>query len=171
MAIKKIIYKFLSIYSIILSYFVFYFLPSYRYTLLRLTPYQTLRKKIWTSLGNKIGKDSYLNHSITLLDSPHLNPNIILGARVALSPNITFITHSSPNNSNLQNIKSNKKYLKTNPIKIGDDTWVGTNTTIQPNITIGERCIIGSMSNVTKNIPDDTLAYGNPIKIIKKLNQ
>lgn len=133
-------------------------------------PYPELRKKMWIKMGNQVGEDAYINHSITILDSPNLKTNIILGNRVALSPNIIFITGSSPNKSQLKNFESNQRYFREAPIEIGDDTWIGAGTTIHPGIKIGKRCIIGSMSNVTKNIPDDSLAYGNPIIIRRKIN-
>lgn len=136
-------------------------------SLARTTPYQSLRKKIWVFTGIKVGEDSYINHSITILDGN--NSEISIGARVALSPNIVLISHSSPNNSSLKESDYSKKFIKNLSIVIGDDTWIGAGSIIQPGVKIGKRCIIGSMSNVTKDIPDDSLAYGNPATIIRSL--
>ena len=137
--------------------------------LLKVTPYQDVRQKIWIKLGNEIGRDAYINSGVTLIDSPELTPNIILGDRVALAPNITFITSSAPNNSVLKDEMYAKRYIKNNKIVIGNDTWIGTSVVIQPGITIGKKCIIGSCTNVTRDIPDGCLAYGNPVKIIRRL--
>lgn len=137
--------------------------------LLKTTPFMEVRRKIWVKLGNKAGRDVYLNNSITLIDTPELDTNIILGDRVALAPNITFITSSGPNDSHLKNADYAQRYIISKPIFIGDDTWIGTNCVIQPGVHIGKRCIIGSCSNVTKDLPDDCLAYGNPAKIIRRL--
>lgn len=137
--------------------------------LLRTTPFQDIRRAIWVRLGNQIGEDAYINNNVTLLDSSQLSPNVILGKRVALSPNITFITCSSPNDSLLKNLDYAKRFLRTAAIAIGDDTWIGAGCVIQPGVKIGKRCIIGSCSNVTHDIPDDCLAYGNPAKVIRRL--
>ncbi|MEL3901258.1 MAG: acyltransferase [Treponema phagedenis] len=150
--------------------FLFYILPdSCLKNLLKTTPFLEIRNKIWLKFGNVLGKDAYINNSIVLIDASDLRPNIVLGDRVALAPCVTFITDSSPNNSILGVESNTKKYCKKGTITIGDDTWIGANTVIQPGITIGKCCIIGSMSNVTKNIPDYSLAYGNPAKIIRKI--
>lgn len=55
-------------------------------------------------------------------------------------------------------------------ISIGDDTWIGNNVSILPNVKIGQHCVIGANSVVTKDIPDYHIAVGNPAKIIKKIN-
>ena len=57
------------------------------------------------------------------------------------------------------------------PIKIGDDCWLGGGVIVCPGVTIGNRCIIAAGSVVTEDIPDDSLAAGNPAKVKRKLNQ
>jgi len=163
---------YISVTNLIILYFsiiICYTFPQYRIFILKTTPNLKVRNFIWKLLGNSIGENSYLNSDITLLTSPDIKTNIILGNRVALSPNITFITFSSPNDSLLKINEKTKKYCKQGTIQIGDDTWVGTNTTIHPGIKIGKGCIIGAMSNITKNIPDFCLAYGNPVRIIQNI--
>ncbi|MBQ5907332.1 MAG: acyltransferase [Treponema sp.] len=137
--------------------------------ILKVTPYQDIRKKIWIKLGNKIGERAYINNSINLIDTPDLEVNVILGNGVATAPGITFITCSAPNDSIIRTSEKTKRYIKTGTIEIGDDTWIGANCVIQPGVKIGKCCIIGSMSNVTKDIPDYSLAYGNPAKIVRKI--
>lgn len=139
--------------------------------LIRETPFQDIRVRIWKKLGNQIVEGSQINNTIILLDSPELFPNITLGDRVAMGTNVTFITASSPNNSVLGQAEYAQRFIRTAPISIGDDTWIGANCVIQPGIRIGKRCIIGSCSNVTRDIPDDCLAYGNPAKIIRRLTE
>lgn len=143
---------------------------SHLKNLLKVTPYMEVRRKIWMKLGNVLGKDAYINNNIILIDTKELKPNIVLGERVALSPYITFITCAFPNESNLKNNPKNFRYFKKGAIYVGDDTWIGTGVTIHPGITIGKNCIIGAMSNVTKNVPDNSLAYGNPINIVRRLD-
>ena len=138
---------------------------------MKITPYQDVRKKIWNKLGNKCGKDTFLNNNIILVDSSELETNVFLEDRVALAPYVTFITCSSPNDSILAKEEYTKKYIKMGSIYIGEDSWIGTHTVIHPGVHIGKRCIIGSCSNVTKDIPDDSLAFGNPAKIIRRLKE
>lgn len=146
--------------------FIFSRHGGYLRYLARVTPYVNLRRKAWTLTGIKLGNDVYVNHSITILDGGD-NGQITIHDRVALSPNIILITNSSPNDSNLIKEASVSKYIKNGPIEIGSDSWIGAGCVIQPNVTIGKNCIIGSSSNVTKNIPDNSIAYGNPAKVIK----
>ena len=56
------------------------------------------------------------------------------------------------------------------PITIGEDTWLGGGVVVCPGVTIGKRCVIGAGSVVTKDIPDDCLAAGNPARVIRKMN-
>jgi acetyltransferase-like isoleucine patch superfamily enzyme len=58
---------------------------------------------------------------------------------------------------------------KTGKIKICQNARIGTHSTIMPNVTIGENCIIGAYSFVTKDIPANSIAYGVPAKVIKKI--
>ena len=57
------------------------------------------------------------------------------------------------------------------PVTIGERCWIGGHATICPGVTIGDRCVIGAGSVVTHDIPADSLAVGNPAKVIRKLNQ
>ena len=70
--------------------------------LLKVTPFDDIRKAIWVKLGNVVGKDTKINRNISIVGSKELEPNVILHDRVALGPNICFITSSSPNNSKLK---------------------------------------------------------------------
>lgn len=138
--------------------------------IVRKCPFHDLRVKAWIKMGNKVGNATFINHSITILASPDIEHNVILGDRVALAPNVTFITFSAPNSSNLRNNTNTQKYIRKAPIKVGDDSWIGAGVIIQPGVIIGKNCIIGSMSNVTKNVPDNAMGYGNPFRVIKYLN-
>lgn len=136
---------------------------------LKITPFQKLRRRIWRKLGNILGEGAYINNSLNLLDADDLDVNIILGNRVATAPGVTFITDSGPNNSIIGKSEKCSRYIRKGTIEVGDDTWIGANVVIQPGIKIGKCCIIGSMSNVTKDIPDYSLAYGNPAKVVRRV--
>ena len=72
---------------------------------------------------------------------------------------------------NRREIKSDNANKRDEPVIIGHDVFVGMNTIILKGVEIGDRCIIGAGSVVTKSIPSDYVAAGNPAKVIRKINQ
>jgi maltose O-acetyltransferase len=108
------------------------------------------------------GDHVYFNVNCVVLDCAPIN----IGSNVFLGPNVQLYTANHPLEA-----QSRKTLENALPISIGDDCWIGGNTIILPGISIGNGCVIGAGSVVTKNIPDNTLAVGNPAKEIKKLNQ
>lgn len=121
------------------------FIPSVRHSLLRLS-------------GIKIGKDSFINMNVLLIDS-YRGKLIEFGDRCAIAPGAAFIATSDPNNSKLRKINSFNKIEK---VIIEDDVWIGTFAIIMPGIKIGKCSVIGSGSVVTKNVDDFSIVVGNP---------
>ncbi len=86
---------------------------------------------------------------------------IKVGNNVRIGPNVGIISaNHSPDDYDL--------WIKTKPIEIGDDVWVGMNVVIMPGVTIGENVIIGSNSTVSKDIPSNSIAFGSPCKVVKE---
>lgn len=89
---------------------------------------------------------------------------ITIGKNVHLTNNTTFVTHDG----GTLIFRQYKKDLEiTKPIIIGNDVYIGTNTTILPGVKIGNNVVIGACSVVSKDIPDNSVAVGNPAKVIK----
>lgn len=89
---------------------------------------------------------------------------IEFGAFVELGPGVKIISADhDPNDIT--------KHIKCDPIKIGSHVWVGANSVILPEVCIGNNVVIGAGSVVTKNIPSNTIAVGNPCKVIKDKNE
>ena len=88
-----------------------------------------------------------------------------IGNHVLIGPNVSLFTACHPTDPVERRVGT--EWAK--PITIGDDVWIGGNVTILPGVTIGHRCTIGAGSVVTKDIPDDSIAVGNPCRVIKKL--
>jgi maltose O-acetyltransferase len=107
------------------------------------------------------GDDVFFNFNCVVLD---VTP-VTLGSRVLIAPNVQFYAATHP--TDFKERGSLAEFGK--PITIGDDVWIGGSTIICPGVKIGSRSIIGAGSVVTKDIPEDVIAAGNPCKVIRSL--
>lgn len=108
-----------------------------------------------------IGENFYANYNLTILDCA----KVIIGNNVMIGPNCSLITPTHP-----IDVEERLKGIEmAQPIIIGDNVWIASNVTIMPGVSIGNNTVIGANSLVTKDIPDNVIAYGNPCKIQKKL--
>ena len=89
------------------------------------------------------------------------NNGIIFGNNIELAPGVSIIS-SNHETTNLS------KHVKGKPIIIGNNVWIGANTTVLPEVTIGNNVTIGANSVVTRDIDSNSIAVGNPCKVIKK---
>jgi len=114
---------------------------------------------IHTHLGNNV----YANFNLTLVDDTH----IYIGDDVMIGPNVTLATAGHPIDPELR-----KKNAQFNiPITIGNNVWIGANTVVLPGVTIGDNTVIGAGSVVTKDLPSNVVALGNPCRIQREINQ
>lgn len=111
--------------------------------------------------GIHVGEHVFINYNCTMLDAG----NITIGAHTLIGPNCSFYTPQHPVDYMARRLPQETCY----PISIGEDVWIGGNVTVCPGVTIGNRCIIAAGSVVTKDIPDDCLAAGNPAVVKKKI--
>jgi acetyltransferase-like isoleucine patch superfamily enzyme len=88
---------------------------------------------------------------------------INLGNNIFLGPNVGLISSG-------HELDDYYIYTHNNPISIGDNVWIGMNSVVLPGITIGNNVVIGAGSVVTKDIPSNSIAVGNPCKVIKNKN-
>ena len=123
---------------------------------------------IFTSFG----KNCYANFNFTVLDVCPVN----IGSNVFFGPNCSLMTPMHPLRWQERNIKFkddktayDDEYAKS--INIGDNCWIAANVVITGGVTIGEGCVIGAGSLVTKDIPANSLAAGNPCKVIREINE
>ncbi|MDQ9022754.1 acyltransferase [Acinetobacter sichuanensis] len=89
---------------------------------------------------------------------------ISIGDRVTITSGVRLVTHDG--STWLVRDKNNNRYQKYAPITIGSDVFIGLNTIIMPGVTIGNNVVIGAGSVVTKDIPSNSVAVGNPARII-----
>ena len=109
-----------------------------------------------------VGDNFYVNFNAVFLDGA----KITIGNNVLLAPNVTLSTagHAIDREQRISGLEF------AHPIIIGDDVWIGANVTVLPNVKIGNNVIIGAGSVVTKDIPDNVIAVGNPCKILRKID-
>ena len=108
-----------------------------------------------------IGKDFYSNYNCTILDCAE----VTIGDNVMFAPNVSLFTaghpiHHEPRIEGLE---------YAFPITIGNNVWIGGGVIINPGVTIGDNVVIGAGSVVTKDIPSNVVAVGNPCKIVKEI--
>lgn len=108
-----------------------------------------------------IGENFYANYNCTILDCA----SVSFGNNVFLAPNVSIFTAGHP----LHFEPRNQEYEYAFPVAVGNNVWIGGGAIINPGITIGDNTVIGSGSVVTKDIPDNVMAAGNPCRIIRKI--
>ena len=109
-----------------------------------------------------IGDNFYANFNLTLVD----DGEITIGNNVLCAPNVTIATAAHPFSPSLR-----AQALQYNlPVKIGNNVWIGTGAIILPGVTIGDNSIIGAGSVVTRDIPANCIAVGNPCKMLRHLS-
>lgn len=109
----------------------------------------------------EIGENFYANHNLIILD-----PNkVTFGDNVFIGPNCAFYTPEHPLDAETRN--KGLEYAK--PIKVGNNVWFGGNVVVLSGVTIGDNCVIGAGSVVTKDIPANSLAIGNPCKPVRNI--
>jgi maltose O-acetyltransferase len=109
-----------------------------------------------------LGEKVYFNVNCVVLDAA----KVTIGSNVFIGPGVHIYTATHPTNAvERQTVEFAK------PVSIGNDCWIGGNSVLCPGITIGDGVTIGAGSVVTKDIPENSLAVGNPARVIKKLKE
>ena len=113
----------------------------------------------WGGRHLHFGSGVYANFNLVLVD----DGNIYVGDRVMIGPNVTIATANHPLEPELR-----AKGLQINrDVVIGENAWLGAGVIIVPGVTIGKNAVIGAGSVVTRDIPDNALAVGNPARVLR----
>lgn len=104
----------------------------------------------------------FINFGAVILDGA----KVTIGRKTLIAPGVHIYTAGHPLNAD-----DRDQYETCRPVTIGERCWIGGHSTICPGVTIGDRSVIGAGSVVTHDIPADSLAVGNPARVIRKLNQ
>ena len=111
----------------------------------------------------EVGENFFANYNFTVLDVGKVR----IGANAQIAPNVSIYTAGHP----IHPDSRNSGYEYGISITIGDNVWIGGNVCIMPGVTIGNNVVIGAGSVVTKDVPDNVIAAGNPCRIIRTITE
>ncbi len=120
----------------------------------------------------KIGKNTFINFNFTCQD----DAQVTIGENCDFGPNVTIVTPMHPLLTNERRKLMcpdgvARRLCYAEPVRIGNGCWICANVTILPGVTIGDGCVIGAGSVVSKSIPANSLAAGNPCRVIRTLSE
>lgn len=117
----------------------------------------------WAGKHVHFGDNVYANFNLTLVD----DTDIYVGDKVMFGPNVTVATAGHPIDPELR-----YQAMQYNiPVHIGNNVWIGANAVVLPGITIGDNSVIGAGSVVTKDIPPNVIAVGNPCRVLREISE
>ena len=111
----------------------------------------------------EVGENFFANYNLTILDVGKVK----IGANAQIASNVSIYTAGHP----VHPESRNTGYEYGIPITIGDNVWIGGSVTILPGVTIGSNVVIGAGSVVTKDLPDNVIAAGNPCRVIRTITE
>ena len=109
------------------------------------------------------GSHVYANFNLTCVDDTH----IYVGDYTMFGPNVMIVTAGHPIWPKLRE----QAYQYNMPVRIGKNCWIGAGAIILPGVTIGDHVVVGAGSVVTKDLPSDVVAVGNPCRVLRKISE
>lgn len=126
-------------------------------------PYMEIPVRFAYGNNTHIGDYFYANFNFVVVD----DIEVFIGDYVMVAPNVTISVTGHPVHADLRQDGSQFSF----PVKIEDHVWIGANTIILPGVTIGRNSVIGAGSVVTKDIPADVVAVGNPCRVLRPITE
>lgn len=117
----------------------------------------------WGGRHVHFGDAVYANFNLTLVDDTH----IYVGSKTMIGPNVTVATAGHPVLPSLRE----KAYQFNLPVHIGENCWIGAGAILLPGVTVGDNTVIGAGSVVTKDIPANVVAVGNPCRVLREISE
>ncbi len=124
-----------------------------------------IQAPFWCDYGYNIelGKNFYANHNLVILDAA----KVTFGDNVFLAPDCGFHTAGHPVDAD----RRNRGLEYAWPITVGSNVWIGAGVQVLPGVTIGSNVVIGAGSVVTRDIPDNVIAVGNPCRVLRSITE
>lgn len=124
-----------------------------------------IEPNFWCDYGwnIKVGDNFYANHNLTVLDAG----GVTFGDNVFIGPDCGFYTSGHPLDAERRNAGLEYAY----PITVGNNVWIGGGVRVVPGLSIGDNSVIGAGSVVVKDIPANSVAAGNPCRVIRKITE
>lgn len=110
-----------------------------------------------------LGDNVYGNFNLTLVD----DTDIFIGSNTMFGPNVTVATAGHPIHAELRRAA----YQYNMPVRIGENCWIGANSVVLPGVTIGDNVVVGAGSVVTKDLPSNVVAVGNPCRVLRDITE
>ncbi|MBE6593866.1 MAG: sugar O-acetyltransferase [Ruminococcaceae bacterium] len=117
----------------------------------------------WGGKHTHFGDGVYANFNLTLVDDTH----IYVGDGTMLGPNVVLATAGHPILPELRKVQ----YQYNMPIRIGKNCWLGAGVIVLPGVTIGDNTVVGAGSVVTKDLPANVVAVGNPCRVLREISE
>lgn len=117
----------------------------------------------WGGKNCHLGKEVYANFNLTLVDDTH----IYIGDNTMLGPNVVIATAGHPVLPKLREVG----YQYNSPVTIGKNCWLGAGVIVLPGVTIGDNTVVGAGSVVTKDLPANVVAVGNPCRVLREIGE
>ena len=117
----------------------------------------------WGGHHIHLGKNVYVNFNFTVVDDTH----VYIGDYTMVGPNVIIATAGHPIVAELRQ----KGYQYNAPVRVGKNCWLGAGAILLPGVTIGDNVVIGAGSVVTKDIPSNVVAVGNPCKVLREIGE
>lgn len=120
----------------------------------------------------RIGKNFFANFNLTIQD----DAEVVIGDNCNFGPNTTIVTPIHPmlpeeRNEMLTAEGEKKRFCYAKPVHIGSNCWFGASVTVCPGVTIGDNCVIGAGSVVTRDIPANSFAAGVPCRVVREITE
>ena len=117
----------------------------------------------WGGHHVHFGSGIYANSNLTIVDDGH----VYVGDKVMFGPNVTIATANHP----IEPMLRAKGLQYNKDVYVGENTWIGAGVIIVPGVRIGKNTVIGGGSVVTKDIPDNVVAVGNPCRVLREVGE
>ena len=111
----------------------------------------------------EVGENFYANYNLTVLDVARVR----IGKNVMFGPNVSIYTAGHP----IHPDSRNSGYEYGREVTIGDNVWLGGNVVVNPNVHIGDNVVVGTGSVVTRDLPDNVIAVGNPCRVLREITE